>query len=295
MIGIPKASPAPRIQRISVNDWLKGYNSNLDEGRTPVGGLRRASNVLLDQDGTVGPRKSLVLYGEQPEGTVLGQVYEFVDNTSGTPVRKMICMQLLAGVGKITVSEDGGAWAVKTGKTYDDEARAHFVQVDDKVMVMNGADNLSYYDIPTDTVVPFVQLTTPSAPTLPVGANIVGTIFPIRYRVTASNSGETAASTAGTSTTLRTRDTWVGVTGGATEYIDVTITRVTGATRYNIYVGETTGTEAFIESVPDPGSGTTFVYRDLGSAPRDVTRFAPLSDTTQGPKTSRGEVVFKLT
>jgi len=291
MITIPKASPAPRIQRISVNDWLKGYNSNLDEGRTPIGGLRRASNVLLDQDGTVGPRKSLVEYGEQPTGTVLGQVYEFVDNTTSTPVRKLICMQVLAGVGKVTVSEDGGAWAVKTGKTYDDTAKAHFVQVDNKVMVMNGVDNLSYYDIPTDTVVPFVQLTTPSAPTLSVGANIVGTNFPIRYRVTASNSGETAASVAGTSTTLRTRDTWVGVTGGATEYIDVTITRVTGATRYNIYVGETTGTEAFIESVPDPGSGTTFVYRDLGSAPRDVTRFAPLSDTTEGPKVTRGEVV----
>ena len=290
-IAPPKVTAAPKIQRLSVKDWLKGYNSNLDDGRTPNEGLRQAVNVLLYQDGTIGPARSLVTYGEEPVGPILGEVFPFVDSTGSGRENWLVSMQVVGGVGKVYISKDGEAWIECTGKTYSATQRAHFEQVDDKILVLNGLDELSYVDISSGTISSFTALTTPSAPTLSVGAQLVGTTYPIRYRITATNTGETAASVAGTSTVSKLRDIWVGTTGGATEYVDVTITRVAGAQRYSVYVGDTAGNEVFIESIPDPGSGTTFTYRDTGAAVRDVTRLAPIADTTAGIKATRAKVI----
>lgn len=291
MIRVPRVLPPPKVLRLSVRDWLKGYNSQLDEGRTPNEGLRQATNVILDQDGTVRPRQSLAAYGDDLLGPIIGELFEFVDENGGSPENWLCSMQVIAGVGRICIAKDGGTWTALTGKTYDDEALAHFSQIEDKILVTNGVDTFSYVDIPSSTIIPYVALTTPIAPTLGVGANIVGTTYPVRYRITATNAGETAGSTAGTGTVLKPRESWVGTTGGATEYVDVTITRVTNAQRYNIYYGDIPGSEVFIASVPDPGSGTTFVFRDLGVDPRDVTREVPLDDTTAGAICTRSAVI----
>jgi hypothetical protein len=158
---------------------------------------------------------------------------------------------------------------------------------EDKVIILNGVDYFSYLDINTLTVVPFVALAATTTPTLTVGAGLTGTTFTNRYRVTASNRGETAGSTAATATTSKLRSAWTATN----EYIDVTITRVTGADRYHIYYGNIEGKEEYLFSIDDPGSGTTVTWRDTGNVSPDIYRTAPDGDTTAGPIGKRASFI----
>lgn len=298
MLSAARRRPKPPTpKRLSIRDWQKGYVSTQSSNRTPENGLRSALNVVLQQDGTVGPRPSTVLYGQQPVGTVLGEIKEFVKRVGGVPETHLISMQVVGGVAQIYTQKDGGAWTLRTGKTFNITKKAHFCPIrdvnpttyddEDKVLILNGDDNLSYLDINTLTVIPFTSLTTPTAPTTSVGAGLTGTVQTYRYRITASNRGETPASIAGTATTTKIRDSWTG----NTEYVDVTFNRVTGADRYHIYVGTVEGQEQYVFSIDDPGTGTTVTWRDNGSIAPDIYRVAPTSDTTAGPKGTRAAFI----
>jgi hypothetical protein len=290
-----RAKP-PIPKRLSIRDWQKGYISTQSSSRTPLNGLRTALNVILSQDGTVRPRPSRVLYGEQPTGTVLGEITEFTRRVGGTTENYEISIQNVAGTASVYVRKDGGSWLQCTGKTFNTTARCHFCPIrdvdddyddEDKVLILNGEDNLSYLDINTLAVIPFTTLTATAAPTLTVGAGLTGTTFTNRYKVTASNRGETAASAATVATTSKIRDSW----SAANEYVDVQITRVTGAERYHIYYGATDGSEVYLFSIDDPGSGTTVTWRDTGTISADIYRPAPLGDTTAGPIGTRAAFI----
>lgn len=285
---IPKAPPVPKILRKVQRDWLKGYQSTLDDDRKDDAGLKISQNVVVEQNGTVRPRPSLVLYGTQPTGTVLGQVYPFIKMNGTTPENWEATMQNVAGVTKVAVRKDGGAWTICDGKTYDNSARTHFEQINSKLLVTNGTDNLSYLDIDTLAVVPFVALTTPTG----LGAvktGLAGTNYTYRYRVTAANQGETAAASAATVQVGQLRDVWAG---GTTDFVSITFDRVTGAQRYSLYVGTEAGLEYYLDTITDPGSGTTVTYKDDGSVALNSNRLAPNGDSTAGPKTTRATNVL---
>ena len=282
MIPIPKVEAPPRIDRLSQRDWLKGTVTAFDDGRTLVAGLRTSGNVYLDQDGIVRPRPSLIRYGTQPEGTVLGEIFEMVRVESGVPVTYLIIMQNIAGTTKPAYSMDGGSWTTINGKTYDNKAKAHFVQIDEKVMVMNGVDNLSYIDIPTLAVIPYVALSTPGLPSA-TKTGMAGTTYTYNYKITANSTvGETAASTADSEQTGMVRDAW----DSTTNYMTVTWPAVSGAQSYNVYMGDVSGQEVLIASGINGLS-----YKDDGLAVPDVTRLAPVGDSIAGPKVTRGTVI----
>lgn len=283
MIPLPKTGPPPKIDRISLKDWLKGTVTAFDDGRTPIDGLRASGNVMLDQDGTLRPRPSLLRYGTQPTGTILGEIFEFVRVESNVPVNYMLIMQNISGTTKPAYSKDGGAWTTINGKTFDNTAKAHFVQVDDKVMVMNGTDNLSYVDLPTLATIPYVTLSTPSAPTLTTKNGLSGTTFTYYYKITANSSvGETAASAALAQTVGATRDTWDPTTNN----IIIGWTAVPSAVSYNVYVGDVAGNETLVAS-----GINGLAFKDDGSLVQDITRVAPVGDSTAGPKVTRGTVI----
>lgn len=297
MLSASRNRPKPPVpKRLSIRDWQKGYESTRSSNRTAQNGLRTALNVILQQDGTVRPRPSRIPYGQQPIGTVLGDIREFVKRSGMTSETYLISVQVVAGVANVYVQKDGGFWALCSGKNYDISAKIHFCPIrdvdsnyadEDKVLVLNGVDNLSYLDINTLTVIPFVTLAAATAPTLNVGAGLTGATFTNRYRVTGSNRGETAASTAAVATTTKIRDSW----SGATEYVDVVITRIPNAERYHIYHGATDGSEVYLFSIDDPGSGTTVTWRDTGTVGPDIFRLAPSGDTTAGPKGTRAAYI----
>lgn len=288
LISPPKATKAPTISRLALSNWRKGYSSDLDDARTPQDGLRASNNVLLDQDGVIRPWMSLVEFGPQPEGTILGSIGEFKEVDGADITIWMITVQNVAGTAKVYIRKDDDAWIVCNGKTYDTSAECYFTQVDDKVLVTNGVDNLSYLDIPTKDVIPFTSLTTPANLAGTVGAGLTGTTYSISVQVTASNNGETAGSTKVTKTVSKIREVW----SAADENISWTWDRVTGADRYHVYLADTAGgTPEYLTTITDPGSGTTVTFLDNGSLPTDLTRTVPAGDTTAGPKFKRTSII----
>lgn len=280
----PSAKPVkpPVVKYNSTTDWMLGTISRLDDDRTPAKAIHVGENVVLSQNGTIKPRPGLKLYGTQPANPVLGEVYEFVKFSGTTPETWLIWGENDASVGKIYVAKDGGAATLVTGKTYDSTASLHYEQIANKVLITNGVDNLSYMDIDALTITTFTALTTPSiTSTTPTG--LTGTNWNLRYRVTATNQGETAASTAGTCTVVKTRGLW----DGTTDYVTIVWPRVTGADRYNIYVGDQAGFEYYLDTVVDPGTGTDVTYVDSGAIEPNVLRLAPVGDSTSGPITTR--------
>lgn len=276
----------PDIEYITPKGWPKGLYTRLDTFQTPIDGLNTTDNVMLNQNGTVGPRPGLRPYGVQPTGTVIGKPFEFVrldtTVTPNVPETWMIWMENQSGTGRIVYSKDGGSHNVIGTHSYSITGNPHFEQVYGKVLITTGVDSLSYMDVQTFAITTFTALTTPNAPTVtPTG--LTGSTYTLRYRVAAANQGETAASSATSITVSKIRDSW----NGTGEYVTITGNRITNAQRYNIYVGDAAGFEYFLDSVVDPGTGSTFTYVDTGAIALTATRVAPTGDSTSGPKTTR--------
>lgn len=302
MINVKRrARPAPLQPTLDVLDnWQEGYVDSLTADRIGKKGLRSTVNQQLKQNGTLTSRPSLVKYGNSLPGTVLGEIVEFTKRSAGVATNYEAAMINVAGTTNVYYRKDGGSWTLAAGKSFNATARAHLCPIrdtddnyndQDKVIIQNGQDNFSYLDINTLTVVPFVALAATSTPTLTVGGSITGTNFGNRYKVTAGNRGETAASTAAVANTSIPRSEWSNSATPATAFVDITIARVTGADKYHIYYGTEDGTEAYLFSVDDPGTGTTVTWRDSGTIDVNIFRPAPSGDTTAGPIGTRASFI----
>lgn len=291
-LGTERRAPmkAPNVQLKTLREWTKGLFTSRDADRTPENGLLITENVWLDQDGTATPRPGLTLYGVQPVGTVIGQIYEFVYiNTAVTPNVPQtwnIWMENRGGVGTVIISKDGGAHTVVTGKTYSvTNVKPHFEQIYGYVVITNGVDTLSYMNIQSQTITPFASLTTPSAVVATAAAALTSgaPYINLRYRATAANQGETAGSTASVVTVNKLREQW----NGTTEYVTITGTIPTGTSRVVIYEGTEPGLEEFLDIVNVSSGAVTFTYTDTGSIATNSFRLCPAGDSTAGPKTTR--------
>ena len=272
---------AKRRRRIDITQgapsgggFKRGYQSYVTDSRMPLDALADLTNSTLDQDNLPRPRPSLVEYGSQPLGTGLG-FSTFIKIASGQPEKWDISMQVIAGVGKVHVRKDGGAWVAATGtNTLDGTTVASFCQSGNRVYVSNGVDNMTYYNIATGATVEYSALSTPATPTA-TGTGLTGTNFTYYYRVSANNAvGESAASVADTEQTSVIRDSWTP----ASQYITVSWSTVAGATSYNVYVGTVAGQEKYLATV----TGTT--YRDDGTVASNAFKLAPSGNSTAGPK-----------
>lgn len=292
MFTPPKTTKAPKKQRTSVKGWLKGVVTAFDAGRMPIDGLIEASNVVLDQDGTVRPRPSLSLYGPQPLGNVLGEIFEFKkDITGGKFETWMLSMQVVSGVANLYVAKgESSAWTKITGKDYDVDAPVHYFQIQGKVMVMNGVDTLSFYDIAAGTITSYTALTKPASPTLDVNTGLSGSAFKVYYAVTANSSvGETDADTALTVSVSTDRNSW----NKDTQNIKIKWTTVTGVKSWNVYMGtaaDGTG-DPTMYAIATGLDATTLAFTDNGTFAQDITRPLPSRNSTAGPRATRGTVI----
>ena len=70
MLKPPSNTKAPKIQRLSVEDWTNGVVTAFDDGRSPLRGLRSSENMILDQDSVITVRHGTAKYGPQPHWIV---------------------------------------------------------------------------------------------------------------------------------------------------------------------------------------------------------------------------------
>lgn len=200
-------------------------------------------------------------------------------------------MQNVSGTTGIYVAKgEDTSWTAVTGKTYDNAAYAHFMQIQNKVIIMNGTDTLSYYDTVLNTVVGYNALTTPAAPTLTTLTGLTGTAYSVYYAITANSTvGETDGSSVLNQPVIIARDSW----NSATQSVQIGWTTVTGVQSWNVYMGVAANgagnpTMYLIASNIPP---TTLTFTDNGTAAQDLTRPLPTQNSTAGPKTSRGQII----
>lgn len=294
MLPVTKGQKPPQIKTISVKKWLSGVNTAYDDGRTPADGLRSGGNIMLDQDGTVKPRPSLVSYGPQPLGTVLGEIFPFraLDGLDFTNWN--ICLQNVDGTVNAYIAKGGDdTWTLCSGKTYSTDASAHFLQIQDKVLILTPTDTLSYLDIATSTIVDFTALSDAGAPTVANSGSTditTGTKpYNIYYAVTANSKvGETQGTSTTTAITTQ-RDLWDPTKNA----LKVTWSAVTNAESYNLYAGiaaDGAGTpQLYAIATGLDKNSTTFI--DDGSRGLQLIRPLPSFNSTAGPKVSRGCII----
>lgn len=291
MINPPKASKAPNIERKSVLDWSAGTVTDYDSRRVIENALKSTANMVLEQNGVVRPRPSLVKYGPQPTGEILGELFECKKVNSANVTFYLVSMQSDGTNAYIHYARgEDSTWTKISTKAYDKSAAVHFVQIGNKVLVLNGVDNMSYIDISNWTIKTFDNLSDPTNAPTATATGLSGSGFFVYYAITANSSvGETAASPTVSLAINTSRDSW----DSSTQYVTVSWTAVTGATGYNLYVGTAVDGEGtpemyLLQPNIDP---TITTFKDDGSQAIDISRVTPDYNTTAGPKTTRGTVV----
>jgi hypothetical protein len=277
----PKTRPVnKKFIPIAQVNFAKGYISTLTDSRMPLDGLARMVNMWLEQDSVPRPRPPFIKYGQDYLGICIGQG-TFTKIVAGRPQYWEISMQVVGGVAGVYIRKDGGDWT-GVGGNYDTSAWTTFTPAaainfsgaeDARVYISNRVNNMSYYDIGSNTIIQYTGLATPSAPTV-VQSGLTGSNFTQYYRITANNQGgESAASASGSVPISTARDFW-----GSGESITVSWPTVTGAQSYSIYTADISGQEAYLATV----SGTTF--KDDGTVAINVFKLAPNNDSSSGPK-----------
>lgn len=280
---IPKLSGVrKKLAKINITNWKGGYNSFLDDGRLPINALKTADNIILDQDGVPRVGWGDSVYGEKPPVDGVGSGDDkFVKWDQDT---RQIEEWLISVIdGEIYIARDGMDWQKVEGVKLSSGHECSFLQIDDKVFIANGHDNLCYYDIEENIMKSFTPLKVPNAPKLERSADLTSGNYTCYYRITAVNDvGETKAGAAANINVNVMRDSWQNTTGSAGKAQNITLTwdKVDGAARYNIYYGDASGQECYIDSTANTS------YNDDARTSSNITLAAPEDDTTGGPKMS---------
>ncbi len=293
MIPIPKPIKPLPIKTTDVDLWVDGVVTALDEGRLGVEALTEANNMILDEDGTLRPRPSLRLFGPQPTGTVLGKPGKFTIVNGTTRTRYLIIVQVVSGTAAAYIAKpEDTIWTMCSGETFNTSVPCTFVQGANKVLILNGTDDLTYLDLATvpssPTLTRLVPLSNPTtAPTLSE-TGLTGSVYTVWYAYTYNSTvGETAGSTSAQQLVSIDRSGW----NPSTESVSVTIpTPPTGVESWNLYCattsnGASTPTLLLIAAGISP---TQTSYIDNGSSPQLLNRSMPLINSTSGPLATRG-------
>lgn len=261
------------------NSYRPGVISLVDPTRIPKGAVVQAKNCMQTQDGVWSTRWGSKNYGAALEGPTTG----LIEYTASGQQWIMVMDN-----GKLKVSKDGGSWTTVASYTFSTAEPTCFVMFENKVLIANGVDDFSYYDLGLGSLVQFTALSTPGTLT-PSLANLSSGSFPLYYQVTAlSQVGETIGSPVATVPVNLSRDNWyqnnTSITSSSPS-VTLTWSKITNAVGYNIYLSDgVSGVAYYLGSVGQPSTGSTVSFTDYGiNAVNDFIQVPP-SDTTSAPK-----------
>lgn len=263
----------PGIVTLGQETFGRGVISVVDESKLPRNALKEARNITMAEDGAPQVRPGVDWYGnELPAVIDGGGMYVASDDT--------VHLLGIAG-GKVYRSlNDGLTWNICSTSSgletlFTPGRKVRNEQANNFMYLFNGWDNIVRYNGTTQLQV-YVAINTPTTNGISkTGLGGSSQPYTYRYRVSAVNEiGYTIASTALTITADRTRDQF-----DSTNFVTFKWNAVSGATRYDIFVGLTAGEESYIDSAEN-----TLEYQDKGFAIEQVSVVAPDSNTTQGPR-----------
>ena len=269
--NLPTSFPNPAYQ--TLQNFKRGVISLINESRLPKNALKEAKNMYLAEDGQPQIRPGVGWYGvsspnEQP-----------IDGFDYFDAGGVIHLVIVAGGNIYRSLDDGVTWTICTGGTLTSGVWTNMNQNGSFLYLTNGTDNMLRYD-GTTILQTYTALSTPSAPTV-AKTGLASTTFKYYYKVSQVNTvGFTAASTATSIQVTNTRDGW----DATTNYVTVSGTVSTSATRVDVYLSEDGLTYYYLNSaVVDSGTGA-YSFKDDGTSIVVPSTLAPTGNTTEGPK-----------
>jgi hypothetical protein len=289
MVEVLGKIPAARISSLPIVSFAAGIDQR-GAANIPSNALSYGRNVMITQQGLATHR-----YGtKQWLPDAVGTVYEVcAADYNGT------VYYIIADDGEIKYCQEGDTnWTIAGGTnsvTTTAVVNTH-LRTADKVLILNGTDDLGYLDLSTMEVVVFAHVDDPtSAPTgVPIG--ISGSTHKVYYAIWYNGvTGTTDTSPILTQDVDLIREQWASDGSQGVTVTDPN-TRPTGAVSWNIGVatGAAGGTIATSDilwlAVGLDISSTTYV--DNGLITPDVTLgTAPDTNTTTGAKARYGNVI----
>jgi len=268
LTGLPEAPSRPIV--LTQDKFDRGVITLIDQSKLPRNALKELVNALLGEDGAPMIRPGLKWYGTAASANAIDGADMYVHSDDAIHLIK------IAGGVVYRSLNDGATWSTCSGGNFTSGKKVRMVQANNYMYMFNGYDNIIRYDGST-TLATYTALSSPT-PISAVGTGFAGSkIYTYRYRVAAVNDiGFTQASTAVTVQTDRTRDSF-----DTSNKATFTWNAVTGAVRYDIYVGQVAGEEVYLDSVEGQASVT---YVDSGQSVEQVSVLAPDTNSTQGPR-----------
>lgn len=274
------------IQVKSIDNWKRGQISYFSKSRTKEDALKTAYNVIFDYDAIVRPRGSFVAstIADLPVGlTPLGCDFPFkrADKTEG--LLNVFTDGVSAWI--YTLKSDNSGWTKFSTYTFNKSAVVSIDQIAGVVVVGNGIDAFTYYDIATDTVKRLSLVVNPISTPVATPVGFSGTnAIDYYYRVFYTGIGGSTKMTPAVKVMSSTiRDTWGGVKSVIIDTSAFTIDP--NAQTWGIAIAAvSTGTGA-----PTDGEYLQIVnglpisqkqYTDNGG--QTLLQSAPIENTTQG-------------
>lgn len=276
------------IQIKSLDNWKRGQISYFSKSRMQDDALKAAYNVIFDYDAIVRPRGSFNDSGipDLPSGlTPLGCDFAFkrADDTEG--LLNVFTDGTDAWLYVLKVDLTG--WTKFSSIVFDKDLTVSFAQIANAVVIGNGTDSFSYYDIASNTIKQLALVVDPTSTPVATPVGFSGTAaLDYYYRVAFGGVGGSTKMTPWVKVTSSTiRDSWAG-----TKSVVIDITAFTidpNAQDWSLYVASvSTGTGAPTDTeylkVVDKLPVTQKQYTDTGT--QTLLQSAPVENTTAGIK-----------
>lgn len=274
------------IQVKDLDTWKRGQISYFSKSRMQEDALKVAYNVIFDYDAIVRPRGSFNESGipDLPEGlTPLGADFPFkrADDTEG------LLNVFTDGddAWLFVLSEDSSEWEKFDDIVYSKDAIFSFTQIAGVVVIGNGIDAFSYYNIASNTHEQLVEVDDPTTKPTLTTVGFSGTAAIDYYYKYALNGvgGNTKMSPAEKVTSSTIRDTWAGAKSVIVSISGISIDP--DAESWNVYVasvptgaGAPTDSEYLLIGEGIPIDQVT--HTDTGEV--TLLQSAPVENTTAG-------------
>lgn len=278
------------VQIKDLDNWKRGQVSYFSASREQEDALKIAYNVIFDYDAIVRPRGSFNESGipDLASGlTPLGCDFPFKRADDSEGLLNVFTDGTDAWL--YVLKADLSSWTKFALITFDKDAIVSFTQIASVVVIGNGVDNFTYYDIETDTIKQLALVADPVATPVATPVGFSGTAaLDYYYRVAFGGVGGSTKMTPWVKVTSSTiRDTW---NGAKSVVIDITAFTIDpNAQNWSVYVASVaTGTGAPTDTeylkVVDNLPVATKQFTDTGA--QTLLQSAPVENTTEGIKAS---------
>lgn len=276
MPQVKSRRPSKEDPEYRFNGWPDGLNTYQPKNKIKKTAMSDAQNVEIFVN-SVDKRFGAQYVGNSKDSRTRGlAMYTHADGTkkiirsSGTTLQEF--------------NSSTGNYDDISGKTYTSDLNTDYIQAYDDLFVFNGTDNLTKYnkdDSPKITV--YTEINPPTAFSATRGGGLSAGQYTAYFKLTHYNeTGETQGTTEFSVTYDKPRSQW----NGTTEKIDLAWTVSAGADGTNIFFGDTSGDETFLDTVS--GSGTSWSYLGGEQEPDQLTEPQDTNQTA-GPIAYKGD------